>query len=181
MNKHEGLKPIELALQLALVAHAGVTDKSGAAYILHPLRLMHRFDDAQFQIAALLHDVIEDGEITADDLLGHGFDPAVVEAIVALTRQHGESYMKFIKRLGGNHIARAVKMCDLEDNMNLLRLPNVKPADLKRAKMYHTAWRYLDNLADDERLVRLVGERQGEPTVSVDVDQLINEASAEQG
>lgn len=141
---------LEIALQLALRVHAGQTDKAGAPYITHPLRLMQRFNDETRQIVALLHDVLEDSrekappeQVSEKDLLGMGFSREEVDAIVALTRQPGESYSEFIARCAKNSIARDVKKEDIQDNLNVLRLDALREADLKRIAKYHQAWRQL--------------------------------------
>jgi (p)ppGpp synthase/HD superfamily hydrolase len=83
---------LEVAIALACESHRGQTDKAGKSYILHPLRLMLRFESTSEQIVAVLHDVIEDSSVTLDRLLELGFDPSVVNAIDALTRRRGEVF-----------------------------------------------------------------------------------------
>ena len=139
-------KLIESALHRALNAYAGKTDKGGKAYILHPLRLMSKLDDPISQCVALLHDVIEDSPTTADDLRQDGFPESVVDAVVALTRLEGETYEAFIERLLVNPLARKIKLLDIEDNMNLLRLKSVSPKDFDRIAKYHSAWTRLNSL-----------------------------------
>lgn len=73
-------------------------------------------------MAAVLHDVVEDTEWTFEDLRKEGFDAALIEALDCLTRRKGEPYKEFIDRLAPNLIARAVKIADLEGNMNLKQL-----------------------------------------------------------
>ena len=137
------LSNLEQAIGFALRGHQGQQDKAGAPYILHPLRLMlHMHTDAE-RLAALLHDVLEDTDFRADDLLALRCPPAVVEAVEALTRRHGESYEAFIARVKTNSLARKVKLADLEDNMNILRLQELGSEDLARLQRYHQAWHVL--------------------------------------
>jgi (p)ppGpp synthase/HD superfamily hydrolase len=136
---------IELALHRALKAYGGKVDKAGKPYILHPLRLASRLDDPISQSAALLHDVIEDSDTTEDDLREDGFPESVISAVVALTRRNGETYEAFIDRVRIHPLARKIKLLDIEDNMNLLRLNAVTEKDLQRIAKYHRAWKRLDS------------------------------------
>jgi len=140
-----GAQLIEVALQRALQAYGGKLDKGGKPYILHPLRLMARLNDPVGQCVALLHDVIEDSDTTADDLRADGFPESVVSAVEVLTRRRGESYETFIDRIRVHPLARKVKLLDIEDNLNLLRLSAVTETDLKRVAKYHRAWMRLDS------------------------------------
>lgn len=136
---------IEVALRRALTAYSGKVDKGGKPYILHPLRLMARLNDPIGQCVALLHDVIEDSDTTADDLREDGFPESVVTAVEVLTRRRGESYEAFIDRVRVHPLARKVKLLDIEDNLNLLRLSIVTENDLRRVAKYHRAWMRLDS------------------------------------
>ena len=92
---------------------------------------------------ALLHDVIEDSHFTRDDLREEGIPLAVVEAVQLLSKNDGESYDQFIARVIKNDLASKVKIADIEDNINILRLHLVKEKDLKRVAKYHKAWKTL--------------------------------------
>lgn len=70
----------ERALQIAVQAHAGQKDKSGAAYIFHPIRVMMRCTSPEAQIVGLLHDVVEDTPVTFEELAGEGFSKNVMDA-----------------------------------------------------------------------------------------------------
>lgn len=131
---------IEKSLEMALRAHAGQKDKAGKAYILHPLRLMHRMDSEEEMAVALLHDVIEDTDITEQDLLSEGVPPKVVAAVKCLTKQNGERYDDFITRVSKNNLAAKIKLADLEDNIDVLRLNSLAEKDLQRIAKYHQAW-----------------------------------------
>jgi len=110
-----GMTDLELAIQLAVEAHAGQTDKNGEPYILHPLRVMLAVA-APCRIAAVLHDVVEDGDFGLGDILAL-FGEETRGAVDALTRRGGESYEDFIVRCKANHIARHVKSADIRDNL----------------------------------------------------------------
>jgi (p)ppGpp synthase/HD superfamily hydrolase len=134
---------IEKAISLALTAHKGQKDKAGAPYILHPLRVMLAMAADLEKQAAVLHDVIEDGRITPENLRSEGFSEEVCSAVVALTKKPGESYNQYLNRLNENPIARKVKMADLNDNMNLNRIKEPTQQDRERIKKYRDAMAFL--------------------------------------
>jgi len=137
------MKLIETSLQIALRAYAGKTDKAGREYILHPLRVMAKMKTDVEMSAALLHDVIEDSEISAEQLLSEGIPAEVVEAVQSLTKNEGEDYMEFVARAKKNTLAAKVKIADIEDNIDVLRLASLDEHDLARIRKYHSAWRFL--------------------------------------
>lgn len=137
---------LDAAIALACRVHAGQLDKSGKPYILHPLRLMLQVEDLNSQLAAVLHDVIEDGNILLDDLREIGLPETVVEAIGCLTKRPGETYEAYIERIGEVELARRVKLRDLRDNMDTTRLAALSPTDLERLAKYHRALQHLSGL-----------------------------------
>jgi (p)ppGpp synthase/HD superfamily hydrolase len=136
---------LERAIALAVEKHAGQSDKSGAPYILHPLRMMTRMKTVQAMMTAVLHDVVEDTATSLADLRLEGFPEPVVAAVDALSRRDGESYEDFTTRAGALPLARQVKIADLEDNMNLLRLgkAGLSEKDVERLNRYLLAWERL--------------------------------------
>lgn len=141
---------IAIALKLATRVHAEQTDKVGAPYILHLFRVMNRVATENEKIVALLHDTMEDCGVTRDDLAREGFSEEVIGAVEALTHGSGESYTDFVRRAATNPIARAVKIADLEDNMDIRRLPEVTEKDVERLRKYLKHWRML-TFADTAR------------------------------
>ncbi len=134
------MSDLERAIEIAARAHSDAVDKAGKPYILHPLTLMLQFDDLDAMIVAVLHDTVEDSDLTLDCLKRKGFSDAVVTAVDALTRREDESYQEFISRLRPNPLARRVKLADLEHNMDLRRIESVTSEDLERIEKYHRAW-----------------------------------------
>ena len=134
---------LDKAVSLAAQAHLGQTDKAGAPYILHPLRVMFRCRSAAAMMAAVLHDVVEDTPVTLADLRSQGFPEEVVRAVGCLTRLADETYEAFIERVKTDPVALEVKVADLEDNMDLRRLADPQPRDLERLAKYRRAWREL--------------------------------------
>jgi (p)ppGpp synthase/HD superfamily hydrolase len=86
--------------------------------------MMIECGDPVDQMAAVLHDVVEDTECEIRDLADRGFPDAVVTAIEYLTRRPNEVYADYIERLSANDVARRVKIIDLRHNLaNNRRLP----------------------------------------------------------
>jgi len=121
------------AIEIAAKAHAGQIDKAGQPYILHPLRVMLRLSDSESRIAAVLHDVVEDSEITFDDLRAEGFSESILSALEALTKRPHETRMEAALRARANPIAREVKLADNAENMDLSRIS--KPTQKDHARM----------------------------------------------
>lgn len=124
------------AVAFAARAHANQTDKAGRPYIAHLLRVSDALapygPDAQ--MAGVLHDIIEDTGITAEDLLAAGFPPVVVEAVEACTRREGETYMNLIRRSAAHPLGRLVKLADNLDNSDEDRLKALDPAVAARLR-----------------------------------------------
>lgn len=127
------------AIALAAKAHQGQIDKGGAPYILHPLRLMFRLQDADARIVAVLHDVVEDSDITLDDLRAQGYSEEVLRAVDALTHREGETYDEFTERIAPNPLARTVKIEDLRDNLDLTRVQSLSEGSAERIDRYRRA------------------------------------------
>lgn len=134
---------LEKAIRIAVNAHGGQKDRYGQPYILHPLRVMCRVKTETQKIVAILHDVVEDTDWTFDRLRQEGFPEPVIAALDAVTKREGESYDDFVERSAANPVSRAVKIADLEDNLDPLRLDTPRPEDLERFKKYAAAWRKL--------------------------------------
>lgn len=146
MNDGVGTNPkmLQAAIKLAVEAHDGSPpDKGGQPYILHPLRVMLRLETDDERIVAVLHDVVEDTDHTLDSLRERGFSAEVLAALDCVTKREGESYEHFIGRCEQNPLARRVKLADLEDNLDVRRLPSVSDQDAARLEKYLTSWRRL--------------------------------------
>lgn len=146
LELEQAILPGGLAKAVAIAArvHAHQKDKAGAPYVLHPLRLMARAASEPAKIAAVLHDVLEDVDgWNPERLAREGFAREVIDAVKALTKQDGERYEDFIERVAGLPLAREVKLLDLEDNMDVTRLEDLKEKDLERLQKYHVSRRRL--------------------------------------
>ena len=134
------------AIELAKQHHEGQTDKAGNPYIEHPLRVMNQVESKEEKIVAVLHDIVEDTDISLNDLRNEGFSEEVVSAVECLTKQDGENYDSYIERISFNPLAVKIKLADLEDNRDLTRLPQVTDKDLERLEKYDKALEKLTRL-----------------------------------
>ena len=141
------MSTIERAIVIAAEAHAGQVDKAGAAYILHPLRVMLRMETGDERITAVLHDLVEDSAWDLDQLRAEGFSEQVVRAIDSVTRRDGESYDDFLLRAGRDAIGLRVKLADLEDNCDITRIAKPTYGDLARMEKYRRAIEQLQRQA----------------------------------
>ena len=132
---------LEQAIALAVKAHQNQLDKVGQPYILHPLRVMFRLSGQVEQIVGVLHDVVEDSEITFADLRRLGYSEEIIAALDGVTRRDDETYEEFVHRSAAHPISRRVKLADLADNMDLQRLPKeITDKDVARLRRYQRAW-----------------------------------------
>jgi guanosine-3',5'-bis(diphosphate) 3'-pyrophosphohydrolase len=127
------------ALVLATTAHAGQFDKGNNPYILHPLKVMHylKSDDEELQCIAVLHDVVEDCDVSWEDLYASGMSARVVDAVRALTKQRGQTYAEYKTAVFSNVDAMRVKLADLRHNTDIRRLKGVSDRDRERNVRYH--------------------------------------------
>lgn len=133
------MSTLEKAIQIAAKAHAGQKDKNNAPYILHPIKVMLQLKDQNEQICGVLHDVLEDTEVTTDDLTKEGFSDEVLEIISLLTHDSNTSYDDYLKGISNNEHARNIKLADLKDNLDISRLGNLTDKDLARINKYKEA------------------------------------------
>ncbi len=124
------------AVELAHIAHDGQVDKGGQPYIGHPLRVMNNVKTNDEKIVAVLHDTIEDSDLTLEDLRVAGFSDRVIEAIDAITKLEGEKSKDYLKRVMSNPIALKVKIADMTDNADISRIPNPTDKDRERTRIY---------------------------------------------
>lgn len=126
------------AFNIAMFAHDGQFRtrgvEKGQPYFNHPSRVSGMFSNWRYRSIGLLHDVIEDTEFTANDLLEMGVDRTVVDTVVALSKVEGENYYDFIMRIRDNNIANEIKIADIKDNMSTLEEGSLK--DKYRLALY---------------------------------------------
>ena len=110
------------ALKICFNAHKDQVDKSGLPYVFHPFHLAEQMNSEDEVCVALLHDVVEDTDITFEDLEKEGFNNKVIDALKLLTHDDDTPYMEYVKKIKLNDIARKVKLADLKHNTDLTRL-----------------------------------------------------------
>ena len=138
------------AIALATAAHAGQTDKLGIEYILHPLGVMARVNSEDEKIVAVLHDVVEDTDVTLDDLRAQGFAEHIVRAVDAVTKRAGEPLAESMARVAADPLAMTVKFADLAHNANPARQAALPPETRERlTAKYQESARLLGTTLDD--------------------------------
>jgi (p)ppGpp synthase/HD superfamily hydrolase len=133
------------ATRLAFEAHEGQVGKDGLPYICHPLHVAEQMDDETSTCVALLHDVVEDTDMTLDDLRSRGMPDEVCEAVRLLTHERYQPYADYVRAVAGNETARKVKLADLAHNMDESRIdPGGTETDLegtrRRRRKYAEAY-----------------------------------------
>lgn len=135
----------KLALRICFDAHRDQVDKSGLPYVFHPFHLAEQMETEHEVCVALLHDVMEDTAITADELVARGIPADYVETCKLLNHAPGVPYMDYVRALGADPVARKVKMADLRHNSDLSRLDHGPSAlDLQRREKYQQALALLE-------------------------------------
>lgn len=143
-------------------AHAGVLDKGGNPYILHPLRVMMSLRTEEEKIVGVLHDVVEDCAELGYDwayLESNGFSKTILDALRTVTKTPEEekqneeleeagkllAYLNFVKRAKSNPIEARVKRADIHDNLDVARIGELKQKDLDRLNRYKKALELLES------------------------------------
>lgn len=137
------------AMKIAYAAHAGQADKTGVPYIYHPIHLAESMTEEKAVITALLHDVVEDTDITIDDLAREGFHADILTALTLLTHNPTEEYMDYISRLSTCPLARKVKLADLRHNSDVTRLDAIDEKTARRLEKYRRAIQLLEAVEKD--------------------------------
>ncbi len=132
------------AMVVAYNAHMNQFDKAGVPYIYHPIHLAEQMETETECIVALLHDVVEDTDITFKDLEKE-FPKDSIEALKLLTHDKKVDYMEYIKAIKKNDIAKKVKIADLIHNSDETRLENITIKDISRKEKYKKALDILKN------------------------------------
>jgi (p)ppGpp synthase/HD superfamily hydrolase len=136
------------AMKLAYAAHHGQVDKSGIPYIFHPIHLAEQMQDEYTTCVALLHDVVEDTDVTLEEL-AKVFPPEVVEAVRLMTHGKDEPYLDYVRRVKENPIAKVVKLADLRHNSDESRMPDVNTEKLLYyRKKYAAAFAVLESVEE---------------------------------
>jgi hypothetical protein len=195
-----GVFTVDDAIVMAATAHRGQRDKGRPSlpYVTHAVRVMAGFDDPALQMIAALHDAVEDGPLTLEEIQEAGAPGRVLAGIEAMTHKAGESDEEYWARVRANPDALAVKLADIEDNSDpgrlkllptevaerlsdkyvraraaLLGMPPIPEALLTIAKASGGTLTQFDSLRSHERVVVLqnVVSKGGAKNVSISMDQ----------
>ena len=136
---------LDRAILIAVGAHTGQLYPSPEPepYVLHPLRVMAAVDGESARVAAVLHDVVEDSEITLEQLEREGIPPDVLRTVDCLTRREGEEYSAYIRRVATDATAIRVKIADLHDNLRNNKAVDRTPEVDERIRRYQAALLFL--------------------------------------
>ena len=134
------------AMRIAFEAHKDQTDKSGMPYIYHPIHLAEQMSDEATTCVALLHDVIEDTDMTFEQLQAEGFPPEIIAALILMTHDERIPYFDYVTEIKKNPIAAKVKLADLMHNSDLTRLDHVDDKAIRRVEKYKKAIEILTNI-----------------------------------
>ena len=127
------------AMRIAFEAHKDHVDKNGMPYIYHPIHLAEQMSDEVTTCVALLHDVIEDTDMTFDQMEAEGFTPEIIAALRVMTHDENIPYLHYIAEIKKNSIAAKVKLADLKHNSDLTRLDYVDENTMIRVEKYKKA------------------------------------------
>ena len=141
------------AMKISFFAHKDQTDKTGMPYVYHPYHLAEQMPDEYSVCTALLHDVVEDTDMTLDDLKNEGFPKEVTDALFLLTHDKSVDYFDYVEGIKENPIAAKVKLADLRHNSDLSRLDEITPKDYERLMKYRKA---IEILTDHRRIIPVI-------------------------
>ena len=140
IDKYEEIKNsdnlIYKALEIVTTLFESDKDKGGMPYMLHILYVYKHVSSINEKVVALLHDVIEDKDVTREDLLEVGFPEKIVKDVETLTRVKPVEYKDYVESIiiNGSREALYVKLADVENNMDISRIPNPTVEDIDRVK-----------------------------------------------
>lgn len=136
---------------IATTAHKDQYDKGGNPYILHPFAVLSILNstDEELQCIAILHDVIEDSDVTFTDLREAGISDRVIEAVKVLTKMPGQTYDEYKEQIFSNMDSMLVKMADLTHNSDIRRLKGIRDKDIERMAKYHRFFLELKQKVED--------------------------------
>ncbi|MBQ1328322.1 MAG: HD domain-containing protein [Lachnospiraceae bacterium] len=134
------------AINIAYKAHDGQLDRSGIPYIFHPMHIADQMTTEETCIVAILHDVVEDTDVTLEELKEAGFGEDIIHAIDLLTHRDGVPYLDYVRALKDDPIASVVKLADLNHNSDRSRLSVITKKDEQRFLKYQKAKEILQGI-----------------------------------
>ena len=136
------------SLEIVTKVFSDKVDKGGFPYIIHLLKVYSGVSEYMEKVCALLHDIIEDTDVTYDDLRDVGYSEEIIDILTILTKLKGEDYQKYIDRIiaSDNIHAMNIKLADLRHNMDSGRIKNPTTNDMERiTKRYAPAYEKIYN------------------------------------
>ena len=133
------------ALKICFNAHKDQVDKTGMPYVFHPFHLAEQMDTEDAVCVALLHDTVEDTNISFEDLINEGFNDSIINALKLLTHNDDTPYLEYIARIKENPLARKVKLADLRHNSDLTRMDLNVDKIPPKYNLYLEAIKYLES------------------------------------
>lgn len=109
---------VSRAAELARVAHAGQFRRDGVTpYVRHLEAVASRVSgDPIAEAVAWLHDVLEDTDLTVDEMRAHQMPPEVIAGVITLTKKGDIGYQRYLLRIKADPTARKVKIADFLSN-----------------------------------------------------------------
>jgi len=132
------------AMTIAYDAHMNQVDRAGVPYIFHPIHLAEQMETEVECVVALLHDVVEDTNVTFKQLEKE-FPSEIIEILKLLTHDKNVEYMDYVVEIKKNPIAKKVKIADIKHNSDETRLDKVTIKDIARRSKYKVALEFLEN------------------------------------
>ena len=142
------------SLEIVTRVFSDKQDKGGFPYVIHLLKVYSGVSDYTEKVCALLHDIIEDTDVTYDDLRDVGYNEEIIEILSILTKLKGEDYRDYIERIisSENSHAMNIKLSDLRHNMDSSRIKNPTQNDYERiTKRYEPAYEKISNKLNERR------------------------------
>lgn len=143
------------ALEIVTTLFENDVDKGGLPYMLHLIYVYKHVSSVEEKVIALLHDVLEDKDVSSDDLLEVGFPKKIVDDVLILTRVKPTSYEDYIDNMikKASREALNVKAVDLENNIDLRRIKNPTVKDYQRVEKRYipTREKVLNRLKEIEK------------------------------
>ena len=140
------------ALEISSIVFKHDVDKGGLPYSIHMLYVYRHVDTIEEKVVALLHDIMEEKNITEEELLDIGFSKKIVDDIKILTRVKPSEYNDYIDNIikNGSREALSVKLADVKHNMDMSRIKNPTVKDYERVeKRYAPAYTKILNRLEE--------------------------------
>lgn len=165
------LNALKVAEAISKEAHENQVDKADVNYFVHPFtvsnmlikgnskseilrNIIDNLDDEfilQARVVAYLHDILEDTNVTYNDLYHNNSIPyECTQAVEAITKHSEEVYEDYLNRVKHNKLSSVVKIADMLHNSDLSRLKEISSKDLQRKEKYEKAIEYLSSFECEE-------------------------------